>query len=212
MSESYQGLALSEPEPFDCPPIDDAPWPEPDDDLPPWDPEPAPVTSRPAAAPAANAAPVVRIPVRDPGTPGRFDQPRPPSAPLQPTPEGDFWADVVQQMVDSGAIAALTRELALQSQLVSRNGSRWLLRIERETLAQGSNRDRLTAALHAAGHTVELALENGAVTDSPARRATAEAERRQREAEQQILGDPFVQAMMRDFGGTIVPGSLKASP
>ncbi|HSX94978.1 MAG TPA: DNA polymerase III subunit gamma/tau C-terminal domain-containing protein, partial [Hydrogenophaga sp.] len=156
------------------------------------------------------AAPVVRIPVRDPGAPGRLDQPRPPSAPLQPTPEGDFWAGVVQQMVDSGAIAALTRELALQSQLVSRDGSRWLLRIERETLAQGSNRDRLTAALHGAGHAVELVLENGAVTDSPARRAAAEAERRQREAEQQILGDPFVQAMMRDFGGTIVPGSLKA--
>lgn len=200
------------PAPFDGPPIDDAPWPEPDDDLPPWDPEPAPAAARPAAAPATASAPVVRIPVRDPGAPGRLDQPRPPSAPLQPTPEGDFWADVVQQMVDSGAIAALTRELALQSQLVSRDGSRWLLRIERETLAQGSNRDRLTAALHAAGHAVELVLENGAVTDSPARRATAEAERRQREAEQQILGDPFVQAMMRDFGGTIVPGSLKASP
>ncbi|CDN88769.1 DNA polymerase III subunit gamma/tau [Hydrogenophaga intermedia] len=204
-----QARQPSEPEPFDGPPIDDAPWPEPDDDLPPWDPEPAPAMSRPAAAPAP-AAPVVRIPVRDPGAPGRLDQPRPPSAPLQPTPEGDFWAGVVQQMVDSGAIAALTRELALQSQLVSRDGSRWLLRIERETLAQGSNRDRLTAALHTAGHAVELVLENGAVTDSPARRAAAEAERRQREAEQQILGDPFVQAMMRDFGGTIVPGSLKA--
>ena len=199
------------PAPFDGPPIDDAPWPEPDDDLPPWDSEPAPATPRTAEA-SPPTAPVVRIPVRDPGAPGRLDQPRPPSAPLQPTPEGDFWADVVQQMVDSGAIAALTRELALQSQLVSRDGSRWLLRIERETLAQGSNRDRLTAALHAAGHAVELVLENGAVTDSPARRATAEAERRQREAEQQILGDPFVQAMMRDFGGTIVPGSLKASP
>jgi len=199
------------PAPADGPPTDDAPWPEPDDDLPPWDPEPAPATPRTAET-SPLTAPVVRIPVRDPGAPGRLDQPRPPSAPLQPTPEGDFWTEVVQQLVDSGAIAALTRELALQSQLVSRDGSRWQLRIERETLAQGSNRDRLTAALHAAGHAVELVLENGAVTDSPARRATAEAERRQREAEQQILGDPFVQAMMRDFGGTIVPGSLKASP
>src|SRR5690606_206776 len=50
----------------------------------------------------------------------------------------------------------------------------------------------------------------GQVTDSPALRLAAEARRRQREAENLILADPFVQAMMRDFGGTIVPGSLKA--
>ncbi|MCM2342828.1 MAG: DNA polymerase III subunit gamma/tau, partial [Rhodoferax sp.] len=69
--------------------------------------------------------------------------------------------------------------------------------------------ERLAAALQAIGHAVELAVEQGAVSDSPARRNAAEAERRQREAEQQILADPFVQTMMRDFGGTIVPGSLK---
>jgi DNA polymerase III subunit gamma/tau len=150
----------------------------------------------------------VQVPVRDAGVPGRLDQPRP-STPLVPTPEGEFWAAVVQQLIDAGAVSALVRELALQSQLVSREGARWLLRIERESLNQGSNRERLAAALQSIGHAVELAVEQGAVSDSPARRNAAEAERRQREAEQQILADPFVQTMMRDFGGTIVPGSLK---
>jgi DNA polymerase-3 subunit gamma/tau len=191
----------------DAPPTDDdAPWPEPEDDAPPWDTLP-PTAPAPAARPAPR---VVQVPVRDAGTPGRLDQPRP-STPLQPTPEGEFWAGVVQQLVDAGAVSALVRELALQSQLVAREGARWRLRIERESLNQGSNRERLAAALQSIGHAVELVLEPGEVSDSPARRNTAEAERRQREAEQQILADPFVQTMMRDFGGTIVPGSLKAS-
>jgi len=195
----------------DGPPPDEAPWPEPDDDMPPWESlPPARAPARDAAAPEP-AAPVLRIPVRDPGSPGRLDQPRPAATPLQPTPEGDFWNGVVQQLIESGAINALVRELALQSQLLSHDGARWLLRIERETLAQGNSRERLRAALRAAGHEVELAIEHGPVSDSPARRAAAEAERRQREAEQQILNDPFVQAMMRDFGGTIVPGTLKAT-
>ena len=40
-------------------------------------------------------------------------------------------------------------------------------------------------------------------------RARPERERRQREAEQIILNDPFVQQMQREFGAKIVPGSIK---
>jgi DNA polymerase III subunit gamma/tau len=47
------------------------------------------------------------------------------------------------------------------------------------------------------------------VTDSPARRIAAAAAARQQAAEQVIQSDPFVQAMMRDFGAKIVPGSVK---
>ncbi|HET7866912.1 MAG TPA: hypothetical protein VFL86_21130, partial [Burkholderiaceae bacterium] len=49
----------------------------------------------------------------------------------------------------------------------------------------------------------------GVVTDSPARRQAAAQAERQRAAEEAIQGDPFVQAMMRDFGAKIVPGSIK---
>ena len=44
------------------------------------------------------------------------------------------------------------------------------------------------------------------------RRLQALAQRRQAQAEEVILGDPFVQEVMRDFGGRIVPGTLKATP
>jgi DNA polymerase III subunit gamma/tau len=84
------------------------------------------------------------------------------------------------------------------------------LRVERESLNQASTRERLSAALQTRGHALRLVVEIGPVSDSAALRLAAEASRRQREAEQIIRDDPVVQAMVRDFGGKIVPGSLKA--
>jgi DNA polymerase-3 subunit gamma/tau len=133
---------------------------------------------------------------------------------LVPTEEGDFWHGLVRGLVAAEAVTALVRELALQSQLVARdaNGSsqHWLLRVERESLNSGSSRERLQTALQAAGHAVTLTVEIGRVSDSPAKRNAAAAAERQQAAEQLIHENPFVQAMMRDFGAKIVPGSIKA--
>jgi DNA polymerase-3 subunit gamma/tau len=122
----------------------------------------------------------------------------------------------VQQLVAAEAVTALVRELALQSQLVARDAGEgeggtehWLLRVERESLNQPASRERLQAALRAAGHAVRIGVEIGAVADTPARRQAAAQAERQRAAEDIILGDPFVQQMMREYGGKIVPGSIK---
>jgi DNA polymerase-3 subunit gamma/tau len=128
---------------------------------------------------------------------------------VTPTPEGDFWQATVQQLVEREAITALVRELALQAQLVGRDEGHWMLRVERESLNQPASRERLKNALHAAGHAVEITVEVGAVSDSPARRNAVAAWQRQQAAEQIILNDPFVQRMQRDFGAKIVPGSIK---
>ena len=179
---------------------------------PPWEDVPA---TAPAVAPAAPALPqVVAIPVRDPGPSERLDQRRPAATsagdlPVASSEEGDFWFESVMALVKAERINALVRELALQSQLVARDADQWLLRVERESLNQGSNRDRLATALESLGHTVRLAVEIGRVNDSPALRVAQENQRRQQEAERTIMEDPFVQSMMRDFGGRIVPGSLK---
>ena len=45
--------------------------------------------------------------------------------------------------------------------------------------------------------------------DSPARRNRAAAEARQQAAQAAIAADPDVQALMRDWGAQIVPGSLR---
>jgi DNA polymerase III subunit gamma/tau len=149
---------------------------------------------------------VVQVPVRQQSEPAR-EPPAP--APLVPTEEGNFWHDLVGQLVSREAVVALVRELALQSQLVARDVDHWMLRVERESLNQPASRERLQAALKTAGHAVSLGVEVGTVTDSPARRNAAAAAEKLRAAEDAIRSDPFVQDMIRDFGAKIVPGSIK---
>jgi len=125
------------------------------------------------------------------------------------SPDGDFWHATVQSLIGANAVSALVRELALQSQLVGRDSDQWLLRVERESLNQGGNRDRLATALAAAGWPVTLVVEVGRVTDSPARRIAAAAAQAQLDAEKTVLQDPLVQTLMREFAAKIVPGSIQ---
>jgi len=131
------------------------------------------------------------------------------AATVQTTAEGDVWFALVQQLVQTEAITALVRELALQSQLLARDSDTWMLRIERESLNNPTSRERLQAALAAAGHPVRLAIEVGRIADSPALRLAQAAAQRQSQAEAIIHNDPYVQTLMRDFGARIVPGSIK---
>jgi DNA polymerase III subunit gamma/tau len=111
-------------------------------------------------------------------------------------------------------VAALTRELALQSQLYGQEGGVWQLRVERESLSQSAAREKLQLALQTAlgDGVLKISVEIGPVTDSPARRNAAALAERQRVAEETIQSDPFVQDMIRDWGAKIVPGSIKPIP
>jgi len=169
--------------------------------------------SNPASGPvdaALDAPKVVAVPVRV-APESRADAPvnGGSGTPLVPTEEGGLWHLTVQQLVAAEAVTALVRELALQSQLVARDGEHWLLRVERESLNSPTSRERLQNALRAAGHAATLSVEIGRVSDSPAKRNAAAAAERQQAAEKLIYEDPFVQTMMRDFGAKIVPGSIK---
>ncbi|RUP34727.1 MAG: DNA polymerase III subunit gamma/tau [Curvibacter sp.] len=173
----------------------------------------------PSGALAAGPAPdLMAVPVRVQPEPGERTQPRydvhaaSRVAPtFTPTEDGEFWHATVQQLAAAEAITALVRELALQSQLVARDGDHWMLRVERESLNQPNSRERLRQALQQAGLASQITVELGVVIDSPARRNSAAAAARQKLAEEIILGDPFVQSVMRDFGAKIVPGSIKSA-
>ena len=172
----------------------------------------APVVPALAVMPSAHQAEpsrVVAVPVRVQPDSRAEAAASSQSALLVPTEEGAFWHSTVQQLVAGDAVTALVRELALQSQLVARDTDQWILRVERESLNQPLTRERLAAALQAVGHPVQLAVEIGRVTDSPARRNAAATAEKLLAAERTIFEDPFVQQMMRDFGAKIVPGSIK---
>ncbi len=155
------------------------------------------------------------LPVRDTTEPSARTSPRRDPQQAQAavelivTEEGEFWAALVRDMAEKELINGLVRELALQSQLMGRDTDRWQLRLERESLNQPAARERLKTALATVGFSVELAFEMGKVTDSPLLRNTLAANERQWAAQALIENDPLVQSMLRDFGGKIVPGSVK---
>ena len=201
------------------PPPAAQPAPLASDEPPPWEDWPdttdyadqGGLTSAPAVVAPPSAA-LRALPVREAPEPSsRLDMPRA-AAPVavQATPEGDVWMAVVQGLLDQETITALVRELALQSQLLGRDGAQWQLRVERETLNHAASRERLQAALLAAGHgDVKLHIEIGPVSDSPARRLAVKAAEKMLAAQELIQNDPLVQAMVRDFGAKIVPGSIQ---
>ena len=179
----------------------------------------------------ASVAPkFVAIPVREQSEPSARTEQRTERAGLNSaiapaelilTPEGDVWHAAVQQLLAAEAIAALVRELALQSQLVARtmpsnpnNDAEphdWLLRIERESLSQSGSREKLQLALATLGHSVRLSVEIGPASDTPAKRIAAAAAEKQRMAQDIIMQDAYVQQLIRDFGAKIVPGSIKVA-
>ncbi|MCW5261493.1 DNA polymerase III subunit gamma/tau [Verminephrobacter eiseniae] len=167
------------------------------------------------SAPLQNAPEFVAIPVRVTPEPGARLQPTPHCASMPvserytPTEEGDIWHATVQQLLAAEAITALARELALQSQLLARDDGHWLLRVDSESLNQPTARERLRAALQAAGHASQIRVELGVVCDSPARRNAAATAERQRRAQAIVANDPYVQSLMREHGAKIVPGSVK---
>ena len=161
--------------------------------------------AEPGQVPTTVPLRVQTLPVRQASEPTEKLAPKP----LVLTEEGHFWTETVRDLISAEAITALVRELALQSQLIARDTDQWHLRIESESLNQGVARERLQAALHAAGHAVKLVVEIGKVSDSPAQRNAAALAEKQKAAEDLIHADPLVQAMVQDFGAKIVPGSIR---
>lgn len=179
-------------------------------------PAPAPAPARYESAPARPASPAPAVaasaaPQPQSQQPER-PQPQQQAAPVMPAASGaeaDFWFQTVMALSESEVIMALVRELALQSELIARTADEWQLRSANASLLQSAARERLQAALVQAGHAVRLRIELGETVDTPARRLAAAAAERQRQADATMTQDPFVQAMLRDFGGKIVPGSIK---
>ena len=120
------------------------------------------------------------------------------------------WPVLVRQL----SLKGVAQQLATQSELLGIEDVEQVtvmhLRVPVETLLSAGSADKLAAALgQHFEKTVRLVTEIGHVTHTAHAESVAEQARRQQQAEQTINDDPFVQILMRDFGATIVPGSIK---
>jgi DNA polymerase-3 subunit gamma/tau len=131
--------------------------------------------------------------------------PRPPSD----SALGAQWLSAVQDMVKAQLIQAMTRELAMQSQLMAQMDGRWHLQVESVSLNSASNRERLELALQSLGHAVTLEVSVGPVQDSPAKRITEKTQQRMAQAQVDILNHPSVQRLIKDYDAKIIPGTLR---
>jgi DNA polymerase-3 subunit gamma/tau len=171
---------------------DDAYFSTPDDGFaPPYESESA---APRAAAPAAPSAAVVDV------------SKLPPGIPLDAIGFAGDWPALAATLPLKG----ISYQLAFNSELMALEDGVLKLSVPVPQYAEASQVARLKTALaESLGKPVEVD-----VTVGPARRTAAALDaavraERQRDAEREIGADPFVQQLIRDFGASIVPGSIR---
>ncbi len=131
-----------------------------------------------------------------------------PTAPVSDTiilPEP--WAAFSAKLPLSGMAAQLAR----QSEWVAVSGHAITLRVASKALSAGAHADRLRAVLtEYFGFVVQVYFEIGAAQGQSAHAVDLAAQAaRQQAAEHSVTIDPFVQALVKDFGAHVVPGSIR---
>ncbi|MFC4278435.1 DNA polymerase III subunit gamma/tau [Achromobacter aloeverae] len=152
--------------------------------------------------PAATEAPR-RGPVANRGS-----TPRTARGPRLSDMDAASWPALAAQLPVTG----LAAEVARQSEWAGLHGDLVRLRLAVRTLVDSASKQRLQTVLcEHFGQAVRLEVEFGVTGDGTAH-AVAQHERaaRQQAAEEAAVADPFVQALVDNFGGKIVPGSIRA--
>ena len=189
---------------------------------PPWD-----IDSLPAASTASAPAPARPVPSLPPvppaaAAPASASAPAPAPA-LAPMPVPAFssvpvpalgWDGNWPELARTLPVRGVIQQLAQQSELLEceQDGEVTCLRLQVaiETLRAPATVEKLAAALSTHfSRKVRIDTRLGAVQHSANLSLEAERAERQRVAELSMQNDPFVQTLMRDFGATIVPGSIK---
>ncbi|KIG09140.1 DNA polymerase III, subunits gamma and tau [Burkholderia sp. MR1] len=181
--------------PDDYPPAlseDDYFMPPDDGFVPPFD--SGPDDMRFNASPAPKAAPKVDT------------TPLPPAVPLDALGVAVEWAAIAVELPLKG----VAYQLAFNSELTACDANSVTLSVAVQMYADNAHVAKLKAALaDKLGRTVEVKVDVGPVRRTAAALDAVERAKRQQEAEQEIERDPFVQSLIRDFGASIVEGSIK---
>ncbi|WP_316661147.1 DNA polymerase III subunit gamma/tau C-terminal domain-containing protein, partial [Ralstonia mannitolilytica] len=104
----------------------------------------------------------------------------------------------------------LAQQLAYQSELVAVDGATMRLRVPLPALTEAGVVERLEAALSEHfGTPVRVTCDIGAARATAAAVDAEQRAQRQRDAEEAIAANPFVQALVRDFAAQVIPGSIQ---
>lgn len=110
-------------------------------------------------------------------------------------------------------LSGMASQLARQSECSAVSGRVLILRVPTKALTEGAHADRLRTVLSEYfGFAVQLQFEIAATQGQSAHAMDVAAQIvRQELAESAVQNDPFVQALLKDFGAQVVPGSIRPS-
>jgi DNA polymerase-3 subunit gamma/tau len=133
-------------------------------------------------------------------------RPLPPPIPLDALGFDGDWPALAVGLPLKG----ISYQLAFNSELMALEGATLKLNVPVPQYAEASQVAKLKAALaDTLGKPVDVLVEVGPVRRTAASLDAAARAERQREAEREIAEDPFVQSLIREFGASIVPDSIR---
>jgi DNA polymerase III subunit gamma/tau len=148
----------------------------------------------------------VRVPVAAPAPAPVDTRPLPPAVPLDAIGFNGDWPALAVGLPLKG----ISYQLAFNSELMALEGATLKLNVPVPQYAEASQVAKLKIALaERLGKEVDVLVEVGPARRTAAAFDAAARAQRQKEAEREIGSDPFVQSLIREFGGSIVPGSIK---
>lgn len=178
---------------------------------PPWDDIPAfddeytePAQKKTEIAVAEPAAAIIAAP------PALELPPAPPPVPVAALEWDGDWPVLAAALPVRGVVHQLAQQSELLECVQEGNTFLFKLRVPIETLCSAATVDKLTAALQERfGKPARVTTEIGAARQTANAKAVAERAARQLQAEETMHSDPFIQTLKREFGASIVPGSIK---
>ena len=163
----------------------------------------APVT-KPTPAPVTKAAPAA-VPASAPT--------KPVAAPVSAVVSADRpdWHTLMRQLPVKGMVQQLAFQTELQDWVDSASGVKATIVTPMPQLASDASIARLADVLTAHfGKPVKIVIEKGQVEGKTVAKVDAQIHQEKRmNAEQMIAADPFIQQLQKEFGATVVGGSVK---
>jgi DNA polymerase-3 subunit gamma/tau len=133
-------------------------------------------------------------------------RPLPPAVPLDPLGFKGDWPALAVDLPLKG----ISYQLAFNSELMALEGNTLKLNVPVPQYAEASQVAKLKSALaEKLGQHVDVQVEVGPARRTAAAHDAAMRAQRQQDAEREIGADPFVQSLIREFGASIVPGSIR---